>query len=288
VLLAGKVALVTGATRGLGRAIAERLVRDGADVVITGRDEALLAASRAALLDAGPAAGQQVVADAGDVSDPDDVARATGAALRVRGRIDILVCNAGVYGPLGAIEDVDWDEWKRAIEIDLYGVVLSCRAVLTAMRRQRSGKIITLSGGGATQPLPRITAYAAAKAAVVRFTESLALETKGSGIDVNSIAPGALNTRLLDEVLAAGPQRVGADFYARSLKQKAEGGTPLAKATDLVAFLASSASDGITGRLLSAVWDDWADLPRVRDRLTESDVYTLRRIVPKDRGWEES
>src|SRR5439155_21505145 len=134
VSLAGRVALVTGATRGLGRAIAERLVRDGAHVVITGRDEALLAASRAALLDARPTAGQQVVADAGDVSDPDHVARATGAALRVRGRIDVLVCNAGVYGPIGAIEDVDWDEWKRAIEIDLYGVVLLCRAVLPEMR----------------------------------------------------------------------------------------------------------------------------------------------------------
>jgi 3-oxoacyl-[acyl-carrier protein] reductase len=155
---------------------------------------------------------------------------------------------------------------------------------LPAFKTQKSGKIIQLSGGGATNPLPRISAYAVSKAAIVRFVETLAEEVKEDGIDVNAIAPGALNTRLLDEVLDAGPGNVGKSFYERALKQKQTGGTPLEKGAELAVFLGSSRSNGITGKLISAVWDPWASLPEHLDELSGSDIYTLRRIVPKDRG----
>ena len=125
---------------------------------------------------------------------------------------------------------MDWDEWVRAIEINLIGTVLPCRGCFPCSGSRGYGKIVNLSGGGATAPLPRLSAYAASKAAVVRFTETLAEELRRTGIDVNAIAPGALNTRLLDEVLAAGPDKVGKSFYERALKQKAEGGAPLEEA----------------------------------------------------------
>ena len=146
------------------------------------------------------------------------------------------------------------------------------------------GKIIQISGGGATNPLPRISAYAASKAAIVRFAETLAEECSGTGVDVNSIAPGALNTRLLDDVLAAGPDRVGTEFFARAVRQKEEGGVPLVRGAELAAFLASAASDGITGKLISAVWDNWRGWPDHLQDLRRSDAYTLRRIVGRDRG----
>jgi 3-oxoacyl-[acyl-carrier protein] reductase len=183
---------------------------------------------------------------------------------------------------------VDWLEWLDGIRINLYGTVLPCRYALPFFRRAGYGKIVNLSGGGATAPLPRISSYATSKAAVVRFTETLAMETAEAHIDVNAIAPGALNTRLLDEVLEAGPERVGQAFYERALKQKDQGGAPLGKGASLTAFLLSGESDGITGRLISAVWDGWADLPQRWPEIARTDVYTLRRIVPKDRGmdWE--
>jgi len=198
--------------------------------------------------------------------------------------LQILVNNAGVYGPMGPVEDVSWSEWTKALEINLLGSVQMCRALVPHFKKRHYGKIIQISGGGATNPLPNLSAYAASKAAVVRFAETLAEELRPFRIDVNAVAPGALNTRMLDEVLAAGPAAVGQAFYDRMKRQQAEGGTPLRKGATLCEFLASAQSDGITGKLLSAVWDPWDELASRKQDLDGTDVYTLRRIVPRDRG----
>jgi NAD(P)-dependent dehydrogenase (short-subunit alcohol dehydrogenase family) len=282
-VLAGRGAVITGANRGLGRAIAQHFVRAGASVALLARDERLLAETQDELR-AHARPGQEVHAWSADVADRSSVASAVERAQHSLGAITILVNNAGVYGPLGRFEDTDWSAWVRAVEINLFGTALMCRAVIPLMRSRGYGKILNLSGGGATAPLPRFSAYAAAKAAVVRLTETLSEELRDAGVDVNAIAPGALNTRLLDEVLAAGPEQVGREFFDRSLRQRHEGGAPLEKGAALAVFLASGASDGISGRLLSAVWDDWARLPEWRDRLATTDIYTLRRIVPADRA----
>jgi NAD(P)-dependent dehydrogenase (short-subunit alcohol dehydrogenase family) len=286
--LEGRSALITGASQGLGLAIARAYVGAGASVMMCARDAGPLETARAEVA-ALAQRGQLVVARPVDVSrrhQVDDLASATVDAFP---RLHILVNNAGVYGPMGPIEDVDWDAWVQAIEINLFGSILMCRALMPHFKSQRYGKIVQLSGGGATNPLPCISAYAASKAAIVRFAETLAEEVRGDGIDVNSIAPGALNTRLLDEVLEVGPDRVGTAFYQRSVQQKQQGGTPLEKGAELAVFLGSAASDGITGKLLSAIWDPWDALTEHRDDLQSTDLYTLRRIVPADRGlsWDK-
>jgi len=281
--LNGLAAIVTGANQGLGLEIARVYLKAGARVCICARDRAKLAAAKAALDEEFPDDGRVLAAYA-DVSRPQDCARVVNAAIEAFGAVDVLVNNAGVYGPKGAIEDVDWQEWLRAIEINLYGSILMCRAVVPHMKARRAGKIVQLSGGGATAPLPMLSAYAVSKAAVVRFAETLAEELREFNVQVNAIAPGALNTRLLDEVLEAGPEKVGKRFYERSLKQKAEGGVPLSVGADLAVFLGSPASNGITGKLISAPWDQWQDWPQHAAELAKSDVYTLRRITGRDRG----
>jgi 3-oxoacyl-[acyl-carrier protein] reductase len=281
--LHGRSAIITGANQGLGLAIARRFVDSGASVLLAARDaERLLRAEDELKQHARP--GQIVTSQAGDVARWEDCQAIVGKARRTLPGLMILVNNAGIYGPIGRMEDNDWDEWVQALQINLFGTVMMCRALLPHLREQGYGKIINLSGGGATAPLPRFSSYAASKAAVVRFTETLAEEVRDCHIDVNAIAPGALNTRLLDRVLAAGPDNAGQAFYERSVKQRDEGGAPLDKGAALAAFLASEASDGITGRLLSAVWDNWAELPARQQHLAKSDIYTLRRIVPEDRG----
>lgn len=205
-------------------------------------------------------------------------------AQSVLGSVDILVANAGVYGPKGRIDEVDWAEWVEAVRINLLGTVYCCRTFLPLLRAASHGKVLILSGGGATKPLPFLSAYAASKAAVVRFGETLAEEVRAFGIDVNMIAPGALNTRLLDEVLEAGPEKVGQAFYQAAVKQRDCGGTPLERGAELCVFLASDAAAGVTGRLFSAQWDPWQRLEKFKDDLNRSDVYTLRRIGPAERG----
>jgi 3-oxoacyl-[acyl-carrier protein] reductase len=283
-VLAGRQAIITGGSQGLGLEIARKFVMAGADLMLCARNAGMLEAAHAELASLASSE-QKIVSKIADVSVESDVLDVVDNTLDLLGGCHILVNNAGVYGPKGEIESVDWQDWKTVIEINVYGSVLMSRSLLSHFKSQQYGKVIQISGGGATNPLPRISAYAVSKAAIVRYAETLALEVAGKGIDVNCIAPGALNTRMLDEILQAGPEKVGQAFYERAVKQKEDGGAPLAKGADLALFLASSASDGITGKLISAVWDNWEQWPKHLDELTQSDAYTLRRISGKDRGF---
>ncbi len=280
--LKGLHALITGGSQGLGRAIAEHYLAAGASVAICARSERELTATQRELASQYPS--QKVVAHVCDVSDEAQVAATTAFALRGLGSLEILVLNAGVYGPMGPTESVDLGAWRRAIDINLFGVLLPCRAIIPVFKKAGRGKIVILSGGGATNPLPNISAYAASKAAVVRLMETLAEELRADHVDVNAIAPGALATRLVDEVLAAGPERVGKAFFEKNKTWKETGAVPLALGASLAVYLGSGESDGITGKLLSAQWDPWARLHEHRDALAGTDIYCLRRIVPADRG----
>ncbi len=282
--LNGKNAIITGANRGLGLEIARAFLREGANLLLCARDSGKLEEALRELK--GRENRRKIIAIKTDVSDEAQVCVLVDRALKEFSRIDILVNNAGVYGPKGPIEDVDSDAWAQAIQINLIGPFYLLKHILPHMKKNGYGKIINLSGGGATSPLPNISAYAASKAGLVRLTETIAEELRATQIDINAIAPGALNTRLLDEILEAGPEKVGKSFYERAVIQKEEGGAPLMKGAELTVYLASSESDGISGKLISAVWDPWANLKKYKAELVESDVYTLRRITPKERGKE--
>jgi NAD(P)-dependent dehydrogenase (short-subunit alcohol dehydrogenase family) len=274
-------ALITGGSQGLGKVIAEHFLREGANVVICARNKKELSATRDELVKKFPA--QKVCARTCDVSDEKLVSGLVAFALRELGSLQALVLNAGIYGPMGPTESVSLDEWRQAMEINLYGVLLPCRATIPHFKKAGHGKIIVLSGGGATNPLPNISAYAASKAAAVRLMETLAEELKEFHVDVNAIAPGALKTRFVDQVLAAGPGKVGEAFFAKNKKWAEDGAVPLELGANLAVYLASSQSDGITGKLISAQWDPWEKLHELKNDLN-GDIYTLRRIVPKDRG----
>ena len=283
--LAGRRAIITGASHGFGLAVAQEFLREGANVIICGRHQDALEQAFAQL----DAPTNRLSCMQADITKQADMDQLVESALHKMGGLDIVVANAGVYGPKGLLEELDWDEWSTAIDINLKGTVLTCKAVLPYFKQHNYGKIIVLSGGGATKPMPCLSAYAASKAAVVRFAETLAHEVSEYRIDVNSIAPGALNTRLLDEVLAAGPEKVGKTFYEQSLEQKKQGGASLTVGAQLCSYLASAESDGITGKLISAIWDPWQHFDKFKEQLLSSDIYTLRRIVPEDRqqNWSE-
>lgn len=280
--LKGVNALITGGSQGLGKVIAEQFLREGANVMLCARHATELTSTRDALAKAAPA--QKILARPCDVSSETQVNELVAFVLETFGSVEALVLNAGIYGPMGPTESVDLAEWRRAIDINLFGVLLPCRALIPHFKQARRGKIIVLSGGGATNPLPNISAYAAGKAAVVRLMETLAEELKPHQVEVNAIAPGALATRFVDDVLAAGPEKVGAAFFEKNRQWKEKGATPLELGAGLAVWLASAESNGITGKLLSAQWDPWRTLQQHREELATSDIYCLRRIVPEDRG----
>jgi len=279
--LIDKRAVITGASHGLGRAIARAFLQEGATILICARNARDLSSAQKDLESEAPG---RVFALACDVAIEEEVDLLALEARARMGRVDIFVANAGVYGPKGAIQDTDWKAWVAAIGINLIGTAYCCRVFLPLLRKARRGKVLILSGGGATKPLPFLSAYAASKAGIVRFGETLAEETRSLSIDVNMVAPGALNTRLLEEVLAAGPEKVGDTFYNAALKQQESGGTSLELGAALCVHLASSAGDGVTGRLISAQWDCWKRMEEIREELSGTDIYTLRRVTPGERG----
>lgn len=280
-ILSGRNILITGGSQGLGRAIVEAFLAAGSNVIFCARTATDIDATESAL---SPSVrpGQQLVGVTCDVSDPAGVAAlfARSAGL---GPLHAVVNNAGIYGPIGPTEDISLSDWNQALAVNLTGTFLVCQQAARAMKGLGRGKIITVSGGGATNPMPRFAAYAATKAAVVRLTETLAEEYRADKIDVNAIAPGALRTRLTQQVLTAGPAKAGADFYAKNKKWADEGAVDPRLAANLCLWLASPDSDGITGKLISAQWDPWKDPAKFR-ALAVGDVYTLRRIVPEDRA----
>lgn len=279
--LANSNALITGGSQGLGKSIAEQFLVEGANVCICARNEKDLVATHEGLKTRFPQ--RRVLARTCDVSDEAQVSQLATFVLREFGSLQTLVLNAGIYGPMGPSESVSLEEWRRAMDINLFGVFLPCRAWIPHFKKAGGGKIIVISGGGATNPLPNISSYAASKAAVVRLAETLAEELKPFHVDVNAIAPGALKTRFVQQVLDAGPEKVGAGFFAKNKKWAEDGAVPLELGARLAVYLASAESDGITGKLISAQWDPWEKLRDFKDELA-GDIYTLRRIVPKDRG----
>lgn len=279
-LLKDKVSIITGGSSGIGKAIALVFAREGANLVLASIIEAELETAKGEITKSYPVRVDTLLVD---VTRPEDVDKIIKFTLAEYGTIDILVNCAGIYGPIGLITDVDPLKWLEAININLFGTFLCMRAALPTMMKNKKGKIVNMSGGGGASPLPRFSAYGTSKAGVIRLTESTANEVTGYNIDINAIAPGAVNTRFLDQALAAG-EAAGKDFMAKAVKQKEDGGVPPEKVAELALFLASDESNGLSGRLISLLWDNWKDSPRHLKEIMSSDIFTMRRIIPEDRG----
>lgn len=267
--------VVTGTSSGIGRALAERLLSRGHRVWGLARSD-----QREFAL---PFNGQFVPLRC-DVGAWREVNATFASIAETTPHLDALVTCAGVQGEIGRTAEADPSKWTATVQANLAGTFHAYRAAHALLARSPNrAKIACFSGGGATKARPNFSAYASAKAAIVRFVETIA-EEEGAKLDINAVAPGGVNTRLTDEVIAVGVEKAGASEHASALKQKTAGGVPPDRALDLVEWLISRESDGVSGRLLSAVWDPWSKLPAHRDALAKSDIYQLRRVTPADRG----
>lgn len=269
--LEGRNALITGAGRGIGAAIAMAFAAEGARLTISSRNREELDKVATACR----AKGAECSVHVADVSERAAVQNLVQRA----GDVDVVVNCAGVYGPIGLLTDNDLDEWERGLRVNLLGTLYACREVIPGMVGRGRGSIINLSGGGATAPLPNFSLYAVSKAGVARLTDTLAAELAGTGVRVNAIAPGLVDTKLQDAVLDAG-ERAGPLFSRiRTARESGSGTTPVEVPARLAVFLASDASDGLTGKLISAPHDPWREWDRPQiEKLNGSGWFTIRRL----------
>ena len=274
--LDGQVAVVTGAGRGIGRAIAMAYAREGARLALAARSEPELEETVAAVseLDA------EAIAVRTDVTSQIGTERLARRVVERFGRIDLLVNNAGISGPVGPLQDNDITEWVDTINVNLTGTFLVCRAIVPVMLEQGGGKIINLSGAGVANAWSNMSAYCSSKAAVVRLTEVLAQELEGKGITVNALGPGSVHTSMWEKMTEQAAD-AGAEFI-HELGQRvlSGGGASIDDCAELAVWLASGESGNLTGRIISAAADDFRGMSPLIPEIMEGDAYTLRVMKP--------
>ena len=276
--LAGRVALVTGASRGFGRLLAGTLANAGAAVGLVARSEEALAAVRDEVLEGGGIA----AAVAADVSDPIALRAAIEGVSRQLGPIDVLVNNAGVNGPVGAAWEVDPADWWRALEVNLRSVFTCTTLVLPSMLARGQGRIINITSQAGVYRWPMESAYSVSKAAVIKLTENLAVELKHTGVTAFSAHPGILSIGLSEPALANRAPKDAAEgkIFTWIRQELEEGrGTELAEATRFILRIAAGDCDSLSGRHLS-VLDDLDALIEQADTINRQDLYMLRRREP--------
>lgn len=273
---------ITGASRGLGAFLSNSFWMRGWNI-------ALIARNRNELLQLfnrmPKRLNQRAIFFQCDLSSPDQVNLLVKKITDQLPRLDTLINNAAIHGPVGPLLKNDLILWQKAIQVNLMSPVTLCHGLTNFIADSGGGSIINISGGGATSPRANFSAYSSTKAALVRFSETLAQEV-WPYVRVNCIAPGAMKTRLLEEVIASGKIIAGVNEFNVAEKVFAQDGTSMDRVAELALFLASDFSRDITGKLVSALWDKWEEWPKHIEELQASDIYTLRRITCRDRGME--
>lgn len=263
------IVMLTGGSRGVGKRLALGFAAQGARLVLVARSRPELELTQLEIEHSGGCA-LRVQAD---VRSFDQMACAVERAEAHFGPVDVLICAAGIQGPIGPLAEADPKAWAEAIQVNLTGVFHACRAVLPSMIKRRAGKIIVLGGGGTMRPRPNFSAYAAAKAAVVRLVESLAEEVRDFNIQVNCLGPGPTYTHMTDEILSAG-DKAGRRDAEEAMRTRLTGGTSPQQQIELALFLASERSNHISGKLID-VSDDWRRLEHAE---VHPELFTLRRV----------
>ena len=272
-LLTDQVALVTGGGRGLGRAYAIALAKAGATVALTARTESEIQTVQREI----EQQGGRAVAISVDVTDKNAVARLVMTIEQQLGPIDLLVNNAGVLRAIGRVTDIDADDWWREVEINLRGAFLCSQAVLLGMITRKRGRIINVASGGGLSAFDCFSAYCISKTALIRLSESLAIENKEHGIVVFAIHPGNVRTSMSEYLHDSEVVGQRAPWMQQTWRQRfAEAtDTPIERSVTLVLQLAAGQADTLSGRYIDAE-DELTKLLDHADEIQSKDLYTLR------------
>jgi NAD(P)-dependent dehydrogenase (short-subunit alcohol dehydrogenase family) len=268
-----KSIVITGASSGIGAALTRALATDGHELFVCARRTDRLAQV---------VEGYRSVFHAGcDVGQELEV----GSFFRQVGErtnsLDVLIHCAAILGPIGVFDEVNSDQWMAAVRTNLFGAYLVAKNAVPLMQVERRPRIILLSGGGAFDPMPRVSAYGVSKAAIVRLVETLAVELAPRNIAVNAVAPGFVATEIHQATLAAGRERAG-EQYDKTVRLVSEWDDSMDVPIDCVRYMISEAASRLTGKTISARYDPWGEpeFDQRIDQLMASPLYTTQRTVP--------
>lgn len=275
-----KTIIITGASQGIGNAVANFFYSKGSNLILCARNKKRLISSAKKFK---TSYDNKIYFEKLDISDDKQINLFYKKTFRKHKKIHVLINNAAILGPKGYSEKLEWKKWKKTIDTNLLGSIYMICKIIPHFKLNNNGKIIQFSGGGSTSPNPYFSPYAVSKTGIVRFIENLSIELKKFNITANLIAPGPVKTNMLREILKAGPNKVGKEYYKKTKKIYRNGGTDLNKIFELVEFLAHKKSDKINGKLISAIWDNWKlfNKKKILKKLKNSDFGTLRRITGK-------
>ena len=273
-----QVALITGGGRGLGRAFAEALAHAGATVAIVARSEDQLRDVAQAIEQA---SGRALVF-AADVTNRRAIEQVVAEIEQQVGHIDLLVNTAGIFRALGQIAEVDPDDWWREVEINVRGTFLCTRAALPGMVARGRGRIINIASAAGLRALPTTSAYCLSKTAVIRFSESIAVEYGDRGVRAFAMHPGTVRTPMTNYIVESDEIGQRAPWVQQWFQQLYRDGadTPIERSVELLMFLASGQADALSGRFVD-VDDDLDVLVHQADAIQRDDLFTLRLHTPQ-------
>jgi short-subunit dehydrogenase len=275
--------LISGATGGFGSALAFKYFQEGANLLLIGRNINKLNTLKNKLIK-DKTTNQFILTIKLDLSNLDVIKKVIIKELSNISKIDTLINCAAIQGPIGKSWENNFKEWQKTFNTNFYSTMILTNTILPFMLKYKTGNIINISGGGSTSSRPDFSSYAISKTAIVRYTEILADELSNTKIKVNSVAPGIMATNMIKNVIKNKKNITNLKEFNAAEKALTDGDN-MSKAIDLCLFLSSKASNGINGKLISANWDPWLLLKSNKKNILESDIYTLRRILPEDRGF---
>ena len=261
--------IITGGAGGIGAKLTKHLIRKNYSITVIGRNK-----SRFENLSINSSNVQFYTID---ISSTKDVELFYKWYSDLNNSIFALINAAGVQPPIGEYGNNNHQEWENNLNTNIFGTANMIKGAISLLKIGKHNKIINFSGGGATSFRPNFSAYAVSKIAIVKLTEIIAHELNKYSIDVNAVAPGAINTDMLKEIIEAGSDCAGVE-YNDAIKRQKKGGESPDKIIELCDFLLSERSNGISGKLISAIWDDYKNEKFIKRLKNDSDFCTLRRI----------
>ena len=265
--------LLTGASSGIGKELVKNFSKKDFNLIVCSRSRSELKKLKKIK--------ENIKYFKCDVSRESDVLKLKKFASKYFTKIDVIINAAGIYGEIGRFDNLNFTNWKKAIEVNFFGTVLICKYFIDLLLKSKVKKIINFSGGGAFNAFPNFSAYACSKAAVVRFTENLAEEFKNYGVVANCIAPGFNATSMQDDVLKAGKIKAGKKFYDFVKKKvNKKKNYQISIPINCINFLINNNLKNINGRTISANFDKWSSkkFEKIINNKKNSDLFLMRRI----------